>query len=446
MDVNFKLKNFLYSDTILFFFITAGSFFVRLPFLLVCPGYGSDPDAWRVVYAAEKIASCGNYYASRLPGYPVHEFVCSVFVNSAPFLLNTLTLIFSSFAIAFFVLIIKKFKLQNIFISGLTLAFTPILFVNSLVTLDYVWALAFILGSLYFILEQRPITAGIMLGIAIGCRLTSGAMCLPIGLIFLQKNQRDYKRLSCFIISSLIIGAVCFTPVFLKYGREFFSYNPPADISIHKILRRMAFQVWGDIGFYAIIISILIQAMIFLFTKKKKPVEFFGNLTLTACFASILLYIICFLKLPDEAAYLIPAIPFVLLLLNVFLRKKIFIFVCLAIVVSAFITLQKKYLPPFPARYRQRVYRQNMIDDVSSFIKNNSNEKKVIVCFDWYPFLAVGLGKPKKTKFLFDLDKPLLKKLLLSGFKVYYIPNKRELTYRKHRAMLKANGAKPLFK
>jgi hypothetical protein len=40
-----------------------------VPFL--GPGYGPDPEAWRVAWAARVIATTGHYEASRFPGYPL---------------------------------------------------------------------------------------------------------------------------------------------------------------------------------------------------------------------------------------------------------------------------------------------------------------------------------------------------------------------------------------
>ena len=50
----------------------------RLPFIGV--GYGLDGDAWSVAITAEHWHSTGEYLASRLPGYPVHEFLCKLFI------------------------------------------------------------------------------------------------------------------------------------------------------------------------------------------------------------------------------------------------------------------------------------------------------------------------------------------------------------------------------
>jgi hypothetical protein len=48
------------------------------------------------------------------------------------------------------------------------------------------------------------------------------------------------------------------------------------------------------------------------------------------------LYIIAFLKLPMESGYLIPIIPFVIMLFGKYLQDKTFVFLCLMLIVSSF--------------------------------------------------------------------------------------------------------------
>src|SRR5438874_7058046 len=53
-------------------------YLVRLPF--INEGYGTDPDAWRVVMTAQHLLDTGQYFPSRLPGNPLHELVTTLFV------------------------------------------------------------------------------------------------------------------------------------------------------------------------------------------------------------------------------------------------------------------------------------------------------------------------------------------------------------------------------
>ena len=65
------------------FLLVAGLVFAsRLPFL--GPGYGFDPDAWRVAFAARDIVTSGHYEASRFPGYPVQEIASALLLRGGP--------------------------------------------------------------------------------------------------------------------------------------------------------------------------------------------------------------------------------------------------------------------------------------------------------------------------------------------------------------------------
>src|SRR5215212_3964632 len=51
-------------------------YLTRLPY--INEGYGTDPDAWRVVMTAQHLWDTGQYFPSRLPGNPLHEFVVAL--------------------------------------------------------------------------------------------------------------------------------------------------------------------------------------------------------------------------------------------------------------------------------------------------------------------------------------------------------------------------------
>ena len=86
----------------------------------------------------------------------------------------------------FFAIILRYFRIKHYLLLTLAFALTPVVYVNSVNTMDYMIALAFVLGSTYFVMVHRPLAAGMFLGLAIGSRITSGAMLLPLTLwIFL---------------------------------------------------------------------------------------------------------------------------------------------------------------------------------------------------------------------------------------------------------------------
>src|SRR5215203_5799839 len=59
------------------FVIRAVVFYLaRLPY--INEGYGTDPDAWRVVMTAQHLWDKGQYFPSRLPGNPLHEYIVTL--------------------------------------------------------------------------------------------------------------------------------------------------------------------------------------------------------------------------------------------------------------------------------------------------------------------------------------------------------------------------------
>src|SRR4029077_611813 len=155
----------------------------RIPF--VDGGYGVNVDAWRVARVARQIAVTGVYEVSRFPGYPFQEIVCSWFWRGGALALNGMSAFFSVAAAVAFTACAKKLKCRDAFLAGLAFAMTPIVFINSVTSKDYVWAIAFLLGSLLSVLSRQSLLAGTLLGLAVGCRITSGAMLLPLGLILI---------------------------------------------------------------------------------------------------------------------------------------------------------------------------------------------------------------------------------------------------------------------
>src|SRR5580658_9355025 len=92
----------------------------RLPFLGA--GYGLHADNWRVALAARHISETGVYEASRMPGYPVQEYVCSLFWRTGPWGLNFLDALFCAAAAVFFALICIEYGVADWWLAGIALA------------------------------------------------------------------------------------------------------------------------------------------------------------------------------------------------------------------------------------------------------------------------------------------------------------------------------------
>ena len=122
------MNNFFKSDKVLLSAFVLLVFLSRLPFLSA--GYGLDGDSWAVAITALKLHETGNYIVSRLPGYPVQEWLTSLVIGGGPFAVNCLTAVVSTIGFLFFVLTLRALRFRSIYLAGFALAAVPILYIH----------------------------------------------------------------------------------------------------------------------------------------------------------------------------------------------------------------------------------------------------------------------------------------------------------------------------
>lgn len=307
-----------------FFLFSLAVICSRIPFLF--NGYGSEEDAWALAIVAERIGSTGIYEVSRLPGHPLQELIYAAIYSYGAVFFNLLTMMISTLGILSFVAMLQQFDIKNAYWSGGALAFTPIIYINSTNAMDYTWAMAFILMSGYYISKKKAVLAGFLLAMAIGCRITSGAMLIPFTFLIVNilPSEQKTKFLMRFI-GSVFAGTLLFyAPVFQKYGTGFFTYYEHFPIpGFAKNFYKGSLAVWGLpallTGCYFIVHLLL---------KKKKPeeVKFYekdiSKTLLLFCCITVLLYTIAFIQVPLKAAFMIPAVPVIVLLFTLFLQRR----------------------------------------------------------------------------------------------------------------------------
>ena len=423
----------------------------RIPF--ISSGYGLDGDAWSVAISAQQWNNTGEYSASRLPGYPVHEFLCSLFIDYGYAGLNLLSVIFSVIAVLFFALSLKLLRFRYIFLAAFTFSMVPIFYIHSTTTIDYVIALAFILAGMYFLLKNNIIIAGIFIGLAIGTRITSGAMLIPFSILLIEFDgvKNNLKRILKLIIPALLTGLILFIPVLQKYGLEFFSYYNVPYPSISKVLYKFSIEVWGVIGFLGLIVS---TALLFISDKITAKKFLFPRSVnekfVIAWLISIDLYIIAFLKLPMESGYLIPLVPFVILIFGKYLFDKAFVFLCLMLIISSFvctISPKERFDSVTPSKFSflfnaagERLYfdflkgpvlsyegrRKNGIQFVNKLLLSTDTLKSnsVIVAGRWYNQIVVQCEDTSKLNFILRayLSEEDAVFFYSKGYIIYYLP------------------------
>ena len=411
----------------------------RLPFLGA--GYGEHADNWRIALAARHIAVTGVYEVSRFPGYPIQEYVCSWFWKTGPFGLNLLDALFCTAAALFFALICLEYGVGDWWLAGFALACAPVLYVNSVSTKDFPWALAFLLASWWCALRKKPLLAGILLGLAMGVRITSGVAALPLALILIDgaENRVAIRRVLITGLTSGVIVVAAFIPVYTRYGPDFFNfYAEHAFPTVLQIAARMTLEVWGLLG-----VAGLCLALISAPALRSRPVV--SSRHLLAWVSMLIIYAIAFLCLPDEAAYLIPAVPFVLLLAWWLAPRWAFRACCALIIASPFITIRAAR----PAAgliiqdHRQRIATDGQIEGFLHFSSQVSGSNAFITG-SWQPPIDVltADAPPRDTKFLYLVTQPQLDQLIAKGWHVWYLPLMREFNDRVYGFDVAAHGAR----
>ena len=310
----------------------------RVPF--IGAGYGGDTDSWLLALSARSIATEGGYTASRLPGYPAVEFTSSLIWQWGHPALNLATAAMSAAAALFFALIMARLGCRLYLPAGLAFAFVPTISINSSLTMDYLWAMAFLLASTYFAMRGNSLAAGILLGLAVGCRITSGGMIVPIGILVAlgAAKQERMGRLSKFVVATLAVSLLLYLPAFLTYGFGFFSFYKQDYPGLFSLLKFATEDLWGVIGVAAIGLAVLHRVWTALMRRKRvEPAAETDRGMLFASLMAVLIYLPAFLTTPYEPEYLMPIVPFALVLLSMFAGRGAFAAVCVALLFSPFV-------------------------------------------------------------------------------------------------------------
>jgi hypothetical protein len=415
----------------------------RVPFLDA--GYGMNHDAWRVAAAARQIATTGQYEVSRFPGYPLHEIVCAAFRWGGPPALNALSAAFSLAAAAALWLIARQLRSRDAALIALAFAATPVFFINSVSSKDYVWAIALVLWSFYAAMNRRPVSAGVLFGLAIGCRLTSGAMLLPLALL-VWGAQREWKSLGRFIVCGGVVALLAFSPVFARYGWSFLTfYHAHERPSFATMAARGTFEVWGAVGLIGLLaaaISILMRKWRDFPTSAPAPAD---NLVIPALGAWLLLSIITYLALPDQAGYLIPLIPPLLLILARLAARPVFQFACVCLLIAPWVQLSGGKVVAGPVLADQRA-RLTTIRDVQQFIVLTEQKlppRTTVVVGAWQPIVdELFHGQALQNRYVYLLTSAEVEAAARSGTRLAYATEAiRGFNYRVHGIDLAAHGA-----
>ena len=293
-------------------------------------GYGTDPDAWRVALVADYLWEEGEYLPSRLPGYPLHEFVTALFVKGGWIATNLSTVAISLAGVYVFAWLARRLKTANAGLLTLGFAFAPLLWINSVMTMDYMWALTFLLGAYVALTYRHSSIAGVCLGIAAGFRLTSLFMLPVFWLLLLRTNERSQVR--PLTLAAIATTLVAFLPVIMTYGADFLNFYDQ-EVHIEEFIKRLGKDGLGIIGVSALALAVLLS----LPRLRRLPADLIHDPHVLVWVAAIVVLMASYTRLPHEIAYLLPLFPFGFFLMARYFSRGVLVFALAAIVFAGFI-------------------------------------------------------------------------------------------------------------
>ena len=223
-----------------------------------------------------------------------------------------------------------------------------------------------------------------------------------------------------------------FIPVFLKYGGVSsgilsYSYPPIHSLIVDNFFYIGTIRVWGELALFSIILAIAYQSIAHRKSDHQKkavtPMSV-SNRHVVAWILAIFLYLVLFVRFPLESGYLIPIVPFVILLLVRFLERRLLIFACISITLSSCININESGIHRglIFANHSTRIEIMQYVEEVLSSGRG-LHEKSVIVTGALLPKIRVELSSTSQgmVKYVELLKAHQLEEYLEQGYKIYYI-------------------------
>jgi hypothetical protein len=288
----------------------------RLPFLDA--GYGEEFDAWSNVLNARLIAETGVYEVSRLPGHPLQEILYTGLwsLNQSAFFFNLWTALISALAVWAFYQILLLHQVERLWQWTLAFNFIPVFFVASTSSIDYNFALAFILLAYRSLLKGQYLWVGIFIGLATGFRISSLGFIAPFIVLLGFRNWRSYFTIA---LGAGLLAMLAYSLPFIHYGWAFLDFHKPPFPSWASVLYKLSIGIWG-FPFLLFIAAAIIRLFRGFEAKEMAP-HLKASRLLPFLVLVIALQLFVFLRLPFKAEFFIPAVPFVLILMAIYLPK-----------------------------------------------------------------------------------------------------------------------------
>ncbi len=281
---------------------------VRLPFL--GPGFGLQPDAWRVGLAARAIRETGRYVPSRYGANPLHELLAALLLDGLPLLLT-----FASAIGAVFVALAVHRALESApqavrILGPMVAVHLPVVFTESVSGKDYLISTALCTWAVVLASERRWAVAGVSLGLAAGFRLPS-LIFLPACVFALPLDARRPRAALGLALVAAVVALAALSPALVARGLGILHSEDPAGYDP----LRLVFSLPASLGPLAIPLVVLALGRLPKLGPALAEDTASGGVTRGAA-AAVATMGLLFLAIPGSSpsSYLVPAAPFSVLL------------------------------------------------------------------------------------------------------------------------------------
>jgi hypothetical protein len=356
-----KLRTEPYSDRV----VLAVAAAVYLP--LVFMGFGADGDSYSVVNTARRLLHGGGYVMSRAPGFPTHELATAALLPFGGSIATNLgSMALSLVGLWCLLRICATLDVPHRDLVTWMVALNPLYWINSASSMDYVWALGLSLAGVYAWLTDRPRTAGVLFGLAVGARVTAVIVPAAVAMVsllpvflssvlpsVLPGSTPVFKPrhiLPVLVIGTAVSCALYALP-FTAAGYSLAFFRPPTGRMLSYYLPEWSWAAHAARWVYKNLylcgppasLAILITACVY--AVRRPSVKGAGLTLLVLALLVAAGYEAAFWIAPLEPAYLLPILPFLAIALAVATRSRPVLLLIIALELSgAFVTF--RFLTP----------------------------------------------------------------------------------------------------
>jgi hypothetical protein len=211
--------------------VVLGCMLAYLPFTLL--GYGTDIDVANVLRAGGTWIHDGRYAVSRKPGAFVHEIGTGLLDwLGGSVAVNLAGLAFAALALWSIHRLVHDDGARWPGWATLLVAANPWFWLAATSLGDFVWAIGLAMGAAAAAHRDRRLLAGVMFGLAVGCRASTVLIVLAWLLAERLGDRAHRPSWRATVITGgtlLVVGVLCFVPPWLAAGHtlDFLRGGPP---------------------------------------------------------------------------------------------------------------------------------------------------------------------------------------------------------------------------